>query len=532
MAIVSNPSQILFNGILLSLLSASTLAGAAEENVQLLVHPGDTLIGISQRYLDRPSRWPDLKALNKVPDELRLVPGSHLQLPSRWLRWNVGAAEVVHVQGNVRDGNGTALTVGRKLKEGDRIDTGEGLLTLRLGSGATVLFPPASKARLGQLREVPGTDLERSVIDLESGSTESRVPPRQSGSRYEVRTPRVVTAVRGTRFRVAADEGGSRHEVVEGLVQVAGSRGRALLNPGQGVKTADGKVGVTEHLLPVPDLSSVPATIERTVQKLMAPMMPGAIAWRWQVAADAEFTQVVQDAKTDQPTWVLTGLPDGDYFLRLRAVAADGLEGLDALRSFALRARPEPPLMRNPASGGPVAGTPFLAWTQADGAAAVDLQIARDGAFHDLVLERQGLSATSLTLAAPLAPGQYFWRLASRRADGYRGPFGDVAVFQQLAPTEMVPPSLEGESLRLAWSGPDDLRYQVQLAGDAEFTQDVHNNDVVGTQLVLAKPASGDHYVRTRPQLADSPAPPWSASQRFNVPGQPWWLLLLLLPLL
>ena len=44
-------------------------------------------------------------------------------------------------------GSGGAIVPGRRLAEGETIDTGEGLLTLRLGSGATVLFPPGSRAR-------------------------------------------------------------------------------------------------------------------------------------------------------------------------------------------------------------------------------------------------------------------------------------------------------------------------------------------------------------------------------------------------
>lgn len=533
MATDSNPSRIPLKGILPPLLFLPVLAWAAADDVQLLVKPGDTLIAISQRYLDRPARWPALQTLNKVADEHRLVPGSTLRLPARWLRWSAGTVEVIHVQGEVRDGSGGAIVAGRRLAEGETIDTGEGLLTLRLGSGATVLFPPGSRARLGQLRSVPGTGLERNAIDLERGDAESRVPPlRQSGSRYEIRTPRVITAVRGTRFRVAAEEGASRHEVVEGHVQVAGSRGRVLLDPGQGVRADDGRVGAAEALLPAPDLSSLPAVVERTVQKLSVPALSGAVAWRWQVAADPEFTRVLRDARTAKPEWLLLGLPDGDYQLRLRAVAADGLEGLDAVRPFTLRARPEPPLVRAPANGGSVAGAPQLAWTQAEGAATVDLQLARDEDFRDLVAERQGLAATGLALEAALPPGEYRWRLASRRADGYRGPYGDAAAFRQLAPTEVAPPSLDGDELRLSWSGPAELTYQVQLARDEAFSREVRDFDAAGTQLRLPRPGAGDYYVRTRPRLDGGETAPWSAAQRFEVPGGHWWLLLLLLPLL
>jgi hypothetical protein len=43
-------------------------------------------------------------------------------------------------------------------------------------------------------------------------------------------------------------------------------------------------------------------------------------------------------------------LPDGDQHVRVRAIDARGLEGLNADRAFTLSARPEPPLLSQPAS--------------------------------------------------------------------------------------------------------------------------------------------------------------------------------------
>lgn len=535
MAIVSNllnPRPKLL-ALLLCLPTLALAGSTAVGNVQLLVHPGDTLSGISQRYLDRPSRWPALKALNRVDDELHLVPGSQLIFPAGWLRWTSGSAEVIHVQGEAKTGEGALLISGQRLKEGTRIATGDGIVTLRLAGGATVVFPPGTKARLGLLKEVTGTPLGNTAIDLDSGSAESRVPSlKQSPSRYEIRTPRVVTAVRGTQFRVAAEGDASRHEVVAGLVQVDGRRSHASLKPGQGLRAEEGKVGHPVALLAAPNLSALPSRIERTVQRLAIPPQTGATAWRWQVADDVEFTHLFKDAKTAKPEWLLLGLPDGDYYLRLRAVAADGLEGLDAVAPLALRARPEPPLLRAPSAGAPAAGTPVLSWTLAEDAARVHLQLAQDAGFRDLLLDRSDLTTARLSLDAPLAPGEYFWRMASFRADGYQGPYGDSASFRQLAPTEMAPPALDKDGLTLAWSGPAELHYEVQMAKDVGFENDRQSFTTEGTHLTLPKPSAGTYHVRTRPLLEGAEETPWSAVQRFEVPGSGAWWLLLVLPLL
>ena len=63
-------------------------------------------------------------------------------------------------------------------------------------------------------------------MKLESGRIETGVAKQKnSGARYEIRTPTSNMGVRGTMFRVGADESGKRGqgEVVEGLVAVTSS---------------------------------------------------------------------------------------------------------------------------------------------------------------------------------------------------------------------------------------------------------------------------------------------------------------------
>ena len=80
-------------------LAAQLCTGAhAQETLELEVRAGDTLIGISQRLLDSPQRWPELKTLNRITKDRRLRPGSLLRIPLDWLRWSELPAEVVYVQ--------------------------------------------------------------------------------------------------------------------------------------------------------------------------------------------------------------------------------------------------------------------------------------------------------------------------------------------------------------------------------------------------------------------------------------------------
>ena len=521
----------------LLVLATQPFAGvAALDELAVQIRSGDTLIGISQRYLEQPARWPELKRLNRLGNDRRLRPGALLRIPLGWLRWSELTAEVVYVNGAVTGSLGP-LAAGMRLKAGDSFDTGtQGTLTLRLSDGAIVVFAPMTQAGLGVAREAPATGIRATVIDLQSGSAESTVTP--PASRFEIRTPRVVTAVRGTRFRVAADADTSRHEVLSGQVAVTASgQDEVRVAQGQGVRSDAGRLGALVTLLAAPDLSGVAPVVERTAQRIEVAPLPGARAWRWQVADDAAFTRLLQDAKTPTPVWLLTGLADGDYFLRVRAADEQALEGNEAQMALAVRARPEPPLHIAPPSGASVVAGSALVWAELAEAQAYHLQVAHDAQFKDLLLDRAGIIGARVTMEPAWTPGRYYWRLATQRKDGTRGPFGDAATFTILAPSSVAPPELGDAGLRLTWSGPAGFSHRVQLSTQADFSGATFDQVVSGASLELPKPPAGTYHVRTQVVLPDGSVGAWSSTQRFEVPQKPaswqWpWLLLFLLPFL
>ncbi len=513
--------------------SAATLA--------LSLRAGDTLIGISQRYLEPAHNWQALQRFNRITDPRKLQPGESLQIPLAWLRWSELPVEIVHVRGPVT-GNHGSLAVGMQLTQGDSFDTGaQGALTLRFADGALAAFAPQTRATLGLSRETPFGGVSSTRIDLERGAVETTVTPlRTPASRFDIRTPRVVTAVRGTRFRVAQDEQASRHEVLEGHVTAQGEGpGVTDIAQGSGLRAQGGQLGDVVRLLPAPDLSALPQRIERTSQLLQVPALAGAVGWRWQVARDGAFVQRELEARTVGPTWLLAGLPDGAYQLRVRAADAQSLEGADAQVGFVLQARPEPPLRVSPSDGASVLASTPLIWADVSGSPRYRLQVARDAQFADRVRDLPGIRGARHGFEPALVPGSYHWRLATERADGSLGPWGDPAGFTVLEPSAMAPPQQGASGLQLDWSGPAGFRHQVQVSRSPDFAQAEFDQVVAGARLNLAQPEPGAYHVRTRLMLPDGSQGPWSAVQRFEVaappepPSHPWYLLLfLLLPLL
>lgn len=522
---------------------AGSFAAIAQDLLTLDVRAHDTLIGISSRYLEQPGRWPELQRLNRISNPRRLQPGSTLRIPLDWLRWTELPVEITFVQGVVTGRQGP-LAAGMRLAAGDTLDTGaQGALTVRFPDGAVAVFSPGTRAVLGASRITPDGSIRATRIDLQAGSVDTTATPLKGpASRFEVRTPRVVTAVRGTHFRVAAQDDVSRHEVLTGAVALTGAASGAVpLTQGEGLRAQAGQLGAVVRLLPAPDVGTLPALVERTAQVVQIAPQAGAAGWRWQIAADAQFTQLLQDTRTAAPAWALSGLADGDYFLRVRAADAQQIEGADATHALAVRARPEPPLQLAPPTGASVVSGATLRWAELADAGGYHVQVARDAGFTDRMLDRPAVPGGRLQLDAALPPGSYHWRLATLRANGSRGPFGDPGTFTVLEPSAVAPPQLAEGRMRLAWSGPAGFAHQVQMARDAGFASLVLDNTAPGASLEISAPDPGVYFVRTRVVLPDAGTGPWSAEQRFEIPKPPeppppkplWpWLLLLLLPLL
>ncbi|MEI7481013.1 MAG: FecR family protein [Elusimicrobiota bacterium] len=107
-----------------------------------------------------------------------------------------------------------------KIAVGAEIRTGK-------DSTAGVFFPDGSRFMLGNntLFSVEATDKKKAGFQLKLGRLKAAVAGYFS-SRFEVRTPSAVCAVRGTEFELdVADNGGTEMNVSEGLVEVNDSKG-------------------------------------------------------------------------------------------------------------------------------------------------------------------------------------------------------------------------------------------------------------------------------------------------------------------
>lgn len=513
---------------------------AADSDWRYIIQPGDTLIGLTERYLQPDRHWRDVQRLNRVADPLRLPPGGVLRMPLAWLSREASVAQTVFVQGQVslqRSGQAEQrLAAGQELRSGDRLrSAAQSSATLRFVDGSRLLIPPLSDLSLEQLLVYGRSAIPAVQLRLHEGGADSQVTP--SGGRvphYEIRTPHVNLGVRGTEFRVHLQAESARMEVLEGRVAADSSGHASLAVPAGMGMVAEGRGRPqAAPLLSAPALPAELAVVERLPLRLRWAPHPGAHAYRAQLFAEGDFSRLLLDHRGSEPELSWEDLPpDGRYRLRLRAIDALGLEGQASDRLLQIQARPEPPFSQVPVADARLYGEQIeFRWTRNSAAQAYRLQVARDAEFRDLQLDQVGI--TDISHSARLPHGRYHWRLASLQGEA-RGPFGDGQAFE-LRP---LPPSPEpaeaevaSEQLNLRWRASAGVaRYELQWAQDAAFSQGLQNFNSETPGLSLPRPGPGRYFLRVRGLDELGQPGPYGQVQEIEVPYPRWlWLLPLLL---
>jgi hypothetical protein len=555
-----------------ALAAAAAQRPAPDESWLYRIQRGDTLIGLHGRLLKPEADWRVVQRLNRVADPHRLMPGSTLRIPLALLREEPERAEVLQLHGQAwieRSGGAREpLAAAAALQSGDVIGTGaQSSLSLRFADGSRAQLGPHGRLQLQRHVKLGASGRTNTQLRLESGGAEVQVAPAPAGQAvepmpqragprpthaappalppapFELRTPVVNLGVRGTEFRARVDAERTLAEVTQGRV-TAGEQG---VEAGFGVVATASGVAPPRALLPAPDLSALPARVERVPLQLVLPRSQGAARWRAQVFGAAApghaGAPLLLEGLFEQPLAAWSDdLPDGRYELRVRAADADGIEGLAASAPFTLKARPEPPFLLRPRAGDKLVDESVtLAWARNPEAARYRLQVAGDSGFTAPTVQRDDLTATELSVALPL--GTHHWRVGSVRADGDAGPWGDPQVFERTArPPPPPPPAAPAanaprpaaEGLQFSWAASPvpGASYQVQIARDAAFTQIVRDERTSRTDFVLPEPAPGVYHLRVRTIGVDGRAGSFGAAQQVEVPRSWWWLWLLPLLLL
>lgn len=393
----------------------------AKDDLTYKVVRGDTLIGLADKYLIRAGDYRIVQKRNRIADPTAIPVGTVLKLPRSLLKFQPASARLSSVKGQVTaivGGTAKAVANGERLTEGQSLKTAGGsFASLLLEDGSRVSVPSNTDLKVVRLRRYLLDSALDYDFEVDRGSARSKVAPLKSANdRYQVRTPKAVSAVRGTDFQTRFDDLSNRDfaEVDEGALAVGLQGGEELAVPaGNGLAVnADGST-MTEALLPPLDIAGAGRLQNQASVRFALDPASGVSRVRVGIAKDASFEEQIADAVVVGDSADFGALEDGNYFFRARAVSANGLEGLPATYAFKRRL--------NSVSG--TAGSTDDGWVfkwsgEGRGTVRYNFQLFRGSTDGAAMIDETGL-ATQQIILSELPDGDYYWRIgAVQYADG------------------------------------------------------------------------------------------------------------------
>lgn len=406
--------------LLLAAIAAGTPASASapqqsSDDLIYVVKRGDTLIGLARDFMVRESHYRIVQRANKIANPLALPVGSRLKIARNLLKFAPEDAKAVSVRGNVtvsRGGTGSVLANGAILQEGASIQTGpSSFATLQLDNGSRISLPSNSRLRISRLRRY---NIDASLdydFDLAKGGVRSTVTPMKSANdQYRMRSPKAVSAVRGTDFQSRYDEaaGADFAEVVEGALAVGLHDGSDTPLPaGSGLIVDKSGKSSVEALLPAVEWPDAGKLQREKSVAFALPANPSASATRVSLSADAGFAEQFADSVTSTGVTEFADVPDGNYFVRLRSISQSGVEGMPATYAFKRRMN-----SISAQAGADSLGYKFKWASAGRGRFRYHFQLFRGGKDGLPIIDQRGLEQTEITLS-DLPAGDYYWRVAS-----------------------------------------------------------------------------------------------------------------------
>ena len=331
--------------VLLLSISLPGLVIAEEEYWEYTFRPGDSIWKIAEKYTTTVDNWDEIQKINQIrrgPDR-KILPGTRIVIPVSMLKLQPTPALVIAVSGDASlhrsNGEKSSIIIGTKLYSGDRVVTADRQsLRMQFADESELQVLPNSEVVLDKLSHHKNTGMVDTRIRLNTGSVDTRVEKQGPNSHYEIRTPAAITAVRGTAFRMSSDSNNiSRTEVTEGTVAVSAGDVEIAVSEGFGIVAEKGKpLSEPVKLLQAPEISDNVAA-DMTVLEVSWTKLTGVKFYRYQLATDESFNEIVIDSSTEDHSLKINDLPPAHYYLRIRGVDDNKLEGRDASREYEIQ---------------------------------------------------------------------------------------------------------------------------------------------------------------------------------------------------
>ena len=536
--------------VLITLLLAFARPSFAEDWLYT-VRPGDTLSSLAKQLLQPHIHWRQIQHYNQIAQPNQLKPGTKLRMAVSWLKIQPIPARLLRVTGKVSITPHSAagpqpMEDGESLHIGDKIQThAQSSAVIEFADGSRLTMQPDTIIHLDTLSNFGASGMIDTKIRLPAGRIEVQANPhKKTDSRFEITTPAAVAAVRGTDFRIAAEDGRPvmRGEVLTGQIEINSTKIKRALPAGYGLVTSpDAPPRPPIKLLSAPGIVQQPAQFDSLPIAVHWQPVAGASHYRVQLLSQTGTSVFLNDQTVPSITHVWPDLTNGEYRMRVRAIDQHGLEGYSQDHSFIVRARPfAPQVINSPTTAKQTDiihhNQPQFTWSAVAEAVSYRVQLARQPDFST-PLQEQTLTTTQHATAPLPTEGRYYWRVAGTDKDGRTGPYSKPQSFQYVSiapPPELSNASISDDSIQLTWSSVKPVqRYQLQIAHDAQFDALFMDQIVTGEQVSIARPAAQRYFTRVRALHTQGITGPYSNTIEFDVPPASYWpMLLFAVPLL
>lgn len=512
------------------LLWAGGVSAAEGRTVEIRVTSRDTLIGLCQKYLVHPEKWPQVSKLNHLPDSNRLSPGQKIVVPIALLKGVPMDGTVTFLQGEAFV-QPTGSSEWRPLKLREIISEGGSLKTaansaleISFDDGTSFLLREQSVLSVKASKQ--GTLHLLRVLRLEGGKIISRVKSATGKeSRFEIETPSALAAARGTHYRVAVDgQGTTRAEMLESRIDLSAMGATVPLKEGEGAFARRNEPPSPPiRLLDPPEPQNVAAVYGTKSSAISFSRVQNAAQYRVVLSRDQEGKQAARIAiiKPDE-AFVFEGLDDGSYYLLATSIGEEGLEGAPSKPcEIKVRRKPLPPDIVAPLDKSALPEMPLKSqWHNVLGVSAYQVQIATTPDFSGPLIESGDLKKT-VYHSQELKGGTYYLRVRSLAEDGYAG---DWSAAREFSVVKLLPPSLrkpdgDDTKLYLEWEPMKGATgYHLQIAKDEAFGTIIIDQTLAESKLVLENPPEpGKYYMRVAARNADRETSAFSKSGSFEI---------------
>lgn len=306
------------------------------------VRSGDTLGDLARTQLDIPARWRDVANYNLLPDPNLIEPGQQLRIKRVWLRSRPGDLKVEAVTGEAT-ANGKVLQAGDLIPAGAQVQTSAGgALRLRMPDTSLVNMLERSEIKVEKL-EQRADGVFSSLLRLVTGQIDAFKAKHQAGmADLAVAGRNATVGIRGTHFRVRQDGVVTFTEVEEGTVAFDATQTPVVLalNAREGSVANGRDAAQVIPLLSEPVYPELPVTFSTPYIEWTMGELVGAQRYVGELAQNDAFSDRLVSVRSDGRTIRLNELPNGRYWLKLRAVDSHGLQGMEGKISFEVAVPP------------------------------------------------------------------------------------------------------------------------------------------------------------------------------------------------